>query len=61
MLATKVSDAVEFQTHNLTQPTVTPTDRLQHRLSMLSNMLQDQPNMVHDAQLDAISKLCDAV
>ncbi len=53
----KVSDTFKFRHHMLTQPTVTPTNKLHHRLSTLSNALQDQPNMVHNTQLDATSKL----
>ena len=58
--AERITDTVSFRHHHLTQPDVTPADRLQHGIQQLTTALRDAPNAVHDAQLDAIEALRDA-
>ena len=42
--------------HHLTQPTLTHTDRILHRINMLSCALTDVPTVACDAQLRAITE-----
>ncbi|KAL7531028.1 hypothetical protein ACHAXR_003813, partial [Thalassiosira sp. AJA248-18] len=58
--AERITDTVSFRHHHLTQPEVTPEDRLQHGIQQLTSALRDTPDAVHNAQLEAIEKLRDA-
>jgi len=55
--ATIVSDTVEFRHSYLTQPTLTPEDRMVHAMNMLSCAIKDAPATKLEAQLDAIQQL----
>ena len=55
--AAQISDTVEFQRHHLTQPEVTPMDRIVHDMNKLACALQDAPHIACDNQLFAIHAL----
>ena len=55
--AVKVSDTCDFRHHSLTEPVVTPEDRLQHGITSLTNALEDSPNASNDNNLEAITRL----
>ena len=57
----KVTDTIDFHHHSITQPEVTPEDRLQHRLTSLTNALREAPNATNDLQLEVLAKLQDAL
>ena len=57
--AAQVSDAVEFRHQHLTQPTLTPADRVLHGINTLSCALEKTPAVICDAQLNAITALRD--
>jgi hypothetical protein len=57
--ATVVSDTIEFRHSYLTQPTLTPEDRMVHAMNKLSCAIKDAPAAKLDAQLDAIQQLRD--
>ena len=52
-----ISDTIEVLHKYLTQPEVTPKDRIVHALNVLSCAVKDNANTVHHEQLLAISKL----
>ena len=52
-----VSDTVEFRHHDLTQPSVTPDDRLLHGLQLLTAALEGKPTSTSAEQLEAIAML----
>ncbi len=54
-----VSDTVEFRHSYLTQPTLTPEDRMTHAMNVLSCALKDAPTIKHEAQLEAVKNLRD--
>ncbi|KAL7536213.1 hypothetical protein ACHAWF_005402, partial [Thalassiosira exigua] len=56
---TSIADTVEFRHHYLTQPTLSPEDRLLHGMNTLSCTLKDAPSVGCDAQLQALAKLRD--
>ena len=47
----RVNDTVEFRHHRVTQPTVTPEDRIQQSVVSLTNALQGAPSPRQDQQL----------
>ena len=53
------SDTVAFLHDYLTQPTVSPSDRIVHALNFLSCAISDAPEAIHHEQLSVISKLRD--
>ena len=55
---TLISDTVEFRHDYLVQPTSTHANRLIHTFHFLSSALKETPSAAIDAQLDAISQLC---
>ena len=55
--AAQISDTVEFRHHHLTQPEVTPMDRIINGVNKLTYALQDAPHIVCDNQLFAINAL----
>ena len=55
--AAQISDTVEFRHHHLTQPTVTPMDRIFHGVNKLTCALQDAPHIACKNQLLAIDTL----
>ena len=59
--AAQISDTVEFRHHHLTQPTVTPIDRIFHGVNKLTCALHDAPHIVFDNQLLAIDALHQAI
>ena len=54
-----ISDRVEFMHSYLTQPTLTPEDRIVHAVRLLMCALKDAPDARAEAQLQAISDLRD--
>lgn len=56
----RVSNIIAFRRHHLTQSTVTPEHRLQKGINLLMSALQDNPQRIHDTQLEALTKLCKA-
>ena len=54
---TSITDTVEFRHHYLTQPVLTPEDRLLHGMNTLSCALKDAPSVACDAQLQALANL----
>ena len=56
-----VSDTVEFRHHDLTQPSVTPDDRLLHGIQLLIAALEGKPTPTSVEQLDAIGMLQEAL
>ena len=59
--AAQISDTVELQHHNQTQPEVTPMDRIVHGLNKLICALQDAPHIAWDNQIFSINALHQAV
>ena len=59
--AVQISDTVEFRHQHLTQPEVTPMDRIVHGVSTLTCALKDAPQIVCDNHLFAIHALQQAV
>ena len=55
--AAKISDTVDFRHHHLTQPEVTPMDRIFHGVNKLTCTLQDAPHIACDNQLFDIKAL----
>ena len=53
----QISDTVEFRHHHLTQPEVTPMDRIFHGVNKLTCALKDAPYIACDNQLFAINSL----
>ena len=51
------SNTVEFLHDNLSQPTMTKSDRIVHVLNFLSCSIKDAPSTIHHEQLTAISNL----
>ena len=52
--AAQVSETMEFRHHHLTQPTVTPMDRIVYGVNTLTCALHKAPNIACDNQLFAI-------
>ncbi len=50
----RISDTAEFFHHGVTQPDVTPADRLHHGIHALTEALKKSPVPIADLQLDAI-------
>ena len=59
--AVQISDTVEFRHQHLTQPEVTPMDRIVHDVPPLTCALKDAPQIACDNQLFAIHALQQAV
>ena len=59
-LVVTISDTVEYCHDHLTLPSVTPADCILHGLQSLPGALADVPTACCDAQLKAISDLCEA-
>ena len=59
--AVQVSDTLEYRHHYLTQPTLTPDDRVLHGLQILTCALEHAPTEMCDAQLRAISAIRDVL
>ena len=57
----KVSDTVEFRHHHLTQPTVTPMDRIVHSVATLTCALHEAPTIACENQLSTIQALHQAI
>ena len=57
----QISDTVEFKHNHLTQPEVTPMDRIVHVVNKLACALQDAPHIACDNQLFAINVLHQAI
>ena len=55
--AAQISDTVEFRHHHLTQPEVTPMDRIVHGVNKPTCALQNAPHTACDNQLFAINAL----
>ena len=55
--AVQISDTVEFRHHQLTQPEVTPMDRIVHGVNKLTCNLQDAPQIAWYNQLFFINAL----
>ena len=55
--AFQISDTLEYWHRYLTQPTLTPEDRVPHGLQTLTCALEDAPIQMCDGQLCAISTL----
>ena len=55
--AAQIYDTVEFRHHHLTQPTVTPMDRIVHGVNTLTCALHKAPHIECDNQLFAIEAL----
>ena len=55
--AVQISDTVEFRHHHLTQPEVTPMDRIVHGVNKLTYALKDAPQIACENQLFAINAL----
>ena len=53
----KTTDTVEFRHHNVTQPDLTPADRLHHGVQALTKALEGAPASAADVQLEAIERL----
>lgn len=51
------SDTVEFCHREITQPAVTPADRIAHAIQFLSCALKDVPATTLNLQLDALNSL----
>ena len=58
--AVTISDTVEFLHQYITAPTVTPADRILHRINTLTGAIKETPITVYDAQLKGIKALQDA-
>lgn len=58
--ALAVSDTIAFRHQSLTQPSITPADRLLHGVHTLASALRNTPATVCEAQLQAIGALRDA-
>jgi hypothetical protein len=54
-----ISNTVDFRHHHLTTLTVTPADTIVHSLDAISNAISNAPSTTSNAQLHAISTLCD--
>ena len=52
-----ISDTLEYWNHYLTQPTLTPEDRVVHGLQTITCALEDAPIQMYDKQLREISTL----
>ena len=50
-----ISDTREYRNHYLTQPTLTPEDRVLRGLQTLTCALEDAPSQMFEEQLRAIS------
>ena len=59
--AVQISNTVEFRHQHLTQPEVTPMDRIVHGVNTLTCALKDAPHIACDNQLFAIHALQQAV
>ena len=59
--AAQLSDTVEFRHHHLTQPEVTPMERIVHGVNKPTCALQDAPQIACDNQLFAINTLHKAI
>ena len=59
--AAQISDTVKFRHNHLTQPTVTPMDRIFHCVNKLTFALHDAPHIACDNQLLAIEALHQAI
>ena len=59
--AVQISDTVEFRHHQITQPEVTPMNRIVHGVNKLTCALQDAPQIACDNQLFNINALQQAV
>ena len=59
--AAQISDTVEFRHYHLTQPTVTPMDRIFHGMNKLTCALHDDFHIACDNQLFAIEALHQAI
>ena len=57
--AINVSDTVEFLHHFITTPTLSPEDCILHGINTLSSAIQDKSSATYEAQIQAITKLCD--
>ena len=55
--AAQISDTVEFRHHHLTQPTITPMDRIAHGVNTLTFALHKSPHIACDNQLFSIKAL----
>ena len=55
--AVQISDTLKYRHHYLTQPTLTPEDRVLHGLKTLTCALADTPSQICEEQLRAISIL----
>ena len=55
--ATLFSNTVEFHRFHLSQPTLTPSERITYALSILYCIVQDLPAITSNAQLDAITSI----
>ena len=53
--AEAISNTVEYCHQSITDPTVTPVDRILHGIYTLTNALTDAPSVVHEAQLNVIT------
>ena len=53
--AVQITDTIEYMHHYLTQPTLTPEDRVLHGLQTLKCALEDTPSQMCEEQLRAIS------
>ena len=59
--AAQISDTVEFRHHHLTQPEVTPMDRIVHGVNKLTCALQDASHVACENQMFAINALHQAI
>ena len=55
--AEQISDTVDFRHQYLTQPTITPDDRVLHGMQNLTGALKDASTVACDTQLQAIAEL----
>jgi hypothetical protein len=54
----RISDTVNFHHHYLTILTITPANKIVHNLNAISNAITNAPSTTSNAQLHAISTLC---
>ena len=59
--AVQISNTLELRHHHLTQPEVTPMDRIVRGVNKLTCALQDAPQITCDNQLFAINAIHQAV
>ena len=56
-----ISDTTKFRHHHITQPTVTPEDRVNHGMQQLVSALQGGKTSIYSKQLHAILSLQDTL